>query len=966
MTAVVQRNYSGGELAPSEHGRVDLIKYATGAVTIRNWIVQRHGGLKNRPGTKWTCHSKNMSDKIRLVPFKVSKTETYMHVHTPLAMRVIQNGALVKNSSKTGVISGVASLNPLKLTITSHPFVIGDEITIAAVEGMIQLNGRNFLIDSTTTHTVSLDFLDGTPLDATAFDDYVSGGTADAIFEITTPYTEPDLPEFHKSQTAAVMTLTHQDHPVQNITRIAVDNWLLAEETFVPKVDFASNAGGVRGGSGSKTFKYKVTSIDPNDGQESLPALEAVQTIVSITMSNPVSVQVTGHAYVDGDTVEFDTLVGADELVNRRFFVDRTDANNFTLREEDGTGYVAFTSGNVGVENITILSAADPTSGSPHVLSWDAVTGIDRFAIYKEQNGEYGFIGTATGLTFDDTDIDPAVIDTPPEFNNPFHGTGNYPATSGYFQQRRGFGGPINDTEKTDLSEIGDFKGFRRRRPLQDTDAVRFKIEGNEINDVKHIIQVNGKLVILTESGEWLINGDSNGTVTPLDVYPTQHSYNGASGVQPVVINSTALYVDALSSHIRELNFSFDIDGIDGDDLTINSAHLFDNFQIVAIAYQKSPHSILWVVRSDGVMLGLTFNKSQKLVAWHRHDIDGGLIEDVAVIREGQEEAVYMAVKYSMDITGTDTTQTVRNVERMETHKIKAVKDWVFLDSSDTVDGTNTTAVTMTLSAIAGSPTWDNDEQLTLTASSGFFTQLMVDDNNEIHLTGTRSTKHPITGKTILIPQTILLELEEMTSSTVMKVRPDSIVPSSLQATAVTTWGHAITKVGGAAHLEGEQISVFADSNVLASVKNSKYENIVVENGSFTVAVASVIVHFGRPITADLQTLAIDTVNGETLADKKNNVSNVSVHVNLTRGFWIGSKPPENDENNALEGLSEMGVGSLEESQDPVALTTGVVDVPIKSNYSNGGIFIRHIDPTPAEILQVVPRGKFPISGGAG
>jgi len=970
MTAVVQRSFSGGEIADSMGGRIDLVKYATGAATIRNWIVQRHGGLKNRPGTKWVCHSKNMADKIRLIPFKVSKDETYMHVHTPTAMRVIQNGALVKLAATTDTIEGVPAVSPsVVLTMTGHPFVVGDEVTIDDVIGMIELNGRNFLISNSTANTVTLSFLNGTALLGTGFTTYISGGTVDKIFEITTPYTVSNLPEIHKSQTAAVMTLTHTAHAVRNLTRIAVDDWNLEEETFVPKVANAINGAVAAGGAGSKTFKYKVTSIDPDDGQESLPALDALQSVVSMNLVNPISVEVTAHTYNDGDVVEFAGLGGsngADELVDRRFFVDITDVNNFTLRDENGTGYVTFVAGNVARENLTVTSAADPTSGNPHVISWDAVATINRFSVYKEVNGEYGFIGVAVGLTFDDINIEADTTNTPPEFKNPFFGTDNFPATSGYFQQRRGFARTNNDVEKVDFSEIGDFKGFRRRTPLQDDDAVRFKIEGNEINDVQHIIQVNGKLVILTESGEWLISGDTSGTLTPIEINPNQHSYNGASNIQPVVINSTALYVQALDSTIRELNFSFDIDGISGDDLTLNSAHLFDNFGIVAIAYQKTPHSILWVVRDDGVMLGLTFNKSQKLVAWHRHDIDSGLIEDVAVIREGTEEAVYLAVKYNMDITGTNTFEDVRNVERMETHKIKDIKEWVFTDSAKTVDGRNTdTTHDMTLTAISGSPTWDFGQQLTLTSTDPFFLQGMVDDEDIIQYTGTRDTIHPITGKTIKVPLTILLTIEDLTSTTVVTVRPDALVPPSLRATATDDWAHAITRVSGAAHLEGEQISVFADSNVVASAKNSEVKAIVVNKGTFTIDFPRAVIHYGRPMTADLETLDIDTVDGETLVDKENLVSNVTLYMNQSRSIWVGGKAPSNDANDPLEGLAELKIGSLENLEEPVELLNGAIDIAIAAGYTGGGrVFCRHIDPTPAEILQVAPRGRFPISGG--
>jgi hypothetical protein len=45
-----QRAFAGGELAPSLAARADQTKYLTGLRTCRNWIVQRFGGVANRPG----------------------------------------------------------------------------------------------------------------------------------------------------------------------------------------------------------------------------------------------------------------------------------------------------------------------------------------------------------------------------------------------------------------------------------------------------------------------------------------------------------------------------------------------------------------------------------------------------------------------------------------------------------------------------------------------------------------------------------------------------------------------------------------------------------------------------------------------------------------------------------------------------------------------------------------------------
>jgi len=46
--------------------------------------------------------------------------------------------------------------------------------------------------------------------------------------------------------------------------------------------------------------------------------------------------------------------------------------------------------------------------------------------------------------------------------------------------------------------------------------------------------------------------------------------------------------------------------------------------------YQQEPHSIVWSVRTDGQLIGFTYNKEQDVLGWHRHPIAG---TDAKVLR---------------------------------------------------------------------------------------------------------------------------------------------------------------------------------------------------------------------------------------------------------------------------------------------------------------------------------------------
>jgi len=262
-------------------------------------------------------------------------------------------------------------------------------------------------------------------------------------------------------------------------------------------------------------------------------------------------------------------------------------------------------------------SLTAPTAND-HTISWDDMS-VNEYNVYLEVNGVAGFLGVAGTNSYVNSDATPDLTDTPPIARNPFSGSGNRPATGTYYQGRNVHAGSNNNPETIDLSRSSSFDNFTRSTPSQADDGIRFTAAiSGQVNRVKHLI-VLGKLIIMTSGGEIRANGDSDGVLLPGEINLEQISYYGSGDVAPLLIGSTALFLQARSTIIRDLVNDV-IEGLTSDDLTIFSAHLFDGFTIIEWAYQQIPHSIIWACRSDGTLLGFTYNRKQKLFAWHRHD----------------------------------------------------------------------------------------------------------------------------------------------------------------------------------------------------------------------------------------------------------------------------------------------------------------------------------------------------------
>lgn len=944
MSSLIQRSFAGGEIAPALYARADIVKYTTGLRTCRNFFIMKHGGASNRPGTGFVGEVKDSTKTIKLVPFVFNADQTYVLEFGNLYMRVHRNGAQVTLSSQN--ITAVTNANPAVVTYAgADTYGNGDEVYISGVVGAMAnyINGRNFKVAGLNAgaNTFQLNYLDGTAVNSTGWGAYSSGGTIAEVYEITTPYVEADLPELNYDQSADVITLTHPNYAPRELSRTGHTSWTLSTITFEPSTARPTGCTGTAGAAGSNTYRYKITAINAESFEESLSGLNTTtRNITNITQANPAVVTSNGHGFANGDIVYIASVAGMTQVNGLEFEVANQTANTFELRGIDSTGYTAYSSGGTANRvSIVIASAAAPTSSAPNALSWSLVSGAVEYNVYKELNGVYGFIGVAGSSSFNDTGIEADTTDTPPAIRNPFNATSNYPSTSTYYQQRHLFGNTDNDPEKVWASRSANFKNMTVSSPLQDDDAVTFNLAGRQVNEVRHMIDLT-ELIVLTSGAEWIIKGDEAGILKPGEINPKAVSYNGSSTLPPLIVNNSALYVQARGSIIRDL-LNDAIEGYKGDDLTIFSAHLFEGYTLSNWAYQQNPHSIVWVTRSDGKLIGLTYVRSHQLLAWHRHDFDG-TVENVCVVPEGTEDSLYLCIKRTVN------SKTVRYIERMKTRRVdeNAIEDSVFADCSLSYDGWHTGSTTMTLS---GGTDWTYTEELTLTASAGFF--VSGDVGNAIFLVGSDGTE-------------IRFTISSFTNTTVVKGRAHMTVPAGMRSVAISTWAKAVDEVTGMWHLEGKDVSVFGDGFVVASPNNEAYTVRTVTNGVVTLDKPYAVIHAGLPYISDIETLDIDAPQGETVSDKKKIINRVTLHVEKSRGIWVGPKPPTDDDDDPLEGLREAKVRSNEGYDEPVNLTTDKVEVNIRSEWnSNGRIFVRQVDPVPLSILAAVPAGLVPFRG---
>ncbi|TVM10081.1 hypothetical protein DPQ33_19015, partial [Oceanidesulfovibrio indonesiensis] len=143
-----------------------------------------------------------------------------------------------------------------------------------------------------------------------------------------------------------------------------------------------------------------------------------------------------------------------------------------------------------------------------------------------------------------------------------------YPGTVVYYQERLYFAASKAYPQTIWASRTGDYKDFGKHTPIQDDDRIQRTYAGRQVNEIRHIIDV-GSLMVLTSSGEYVIKGDQNNTLTPSSFTFNSQGNNSSSNVPPIAVANIALFIQEKGSVVRDLAYSYDVDGYQGTDLTI-------------------------------------------------------------------------------------------------------------------------------------------------------------------------------------------------------------------------------------------------------------------------------------------------------------------------------------------------------------------------------------------------------------
>jgi len=838
-------NFTAGELSPRLDGRNDLSKYASGCKTLENFIIYPHGSAARRSGSTFIAEVADSDNKTRLIPFEFSTTQTYMLEFSNLKIRFYKDNGSILEGDKT--ITGITQANPAVVTSNSHGYSNGDEVVITAVVGMTEVNSKRFLVAGVTTNTFQLTDKDGTNINSTGYTAYSSAGTANKVYEITTPYTTAQLFDIKFAQSADVMYITHPSHEVEKLSRTGHTSWTLAD------VDFTNGP-----------FQ------DANTTATTLtPASAGVGTGVNITAS-----AITG--------------------IN------------------DGVGWLA--------------------------------TDVGRQIYF---NSGYATITARTNSTVAVATITTAFANTNPITAwqlGAFSDTTGHPSCVTFFEQRLVFAGTTNQPQAVFFSKSGDYENMDANigGTVADSDAIIYTIASNQVNAIRFMTATR-TLVIGTAGGEFTVSGGgTDSAITPTNILIKKQSNHGAANVDSIAVGNVTLFLQRAKRKIRELAYNFDVDGYIAPDMTILSEHITET-GITQMAYQQEPNQIIWGVRTDGELIGLTYQREQEVLAWHRHIFGGRFgnatitVTDYANIANGTRIILTKAdgttttfTSATSSTTGkfhtaTSNNQTATNLKTL----IDADSDFTATVASNVVTITETSPL-----------------------STGFLTITSLDDSTRLAKTDEGKA---VCESVAVIPtddaeyETWVIVKRTINGSTRRFVEyinnfdfttTDNTTFNFLDS-ALAYSGSAATTMSGLDHLEGQTVSILADG--------ATHPDKTVVSGSITLDRSATDVKIGLAYKSILQTMRLDagSQNG-TSQGKTKRIYEITIRLYESIGVEVG------------ESLDNMERIPFRTSSDPmdegIPVFTGDKAVEFRGNYDTDGfIFVRQTQPLPLTILSLYP-----------
>lgn len=440
-------------------------------------------------------------------------------------------------------------------------------------------------------------------------------------YTLATPFEEIDLPNLQWVQDKDVIYLVDGRHPMQKLSRFALDNWTIE--------DAALNRG-----------PFKVQN------------LKRGKTIQASAATGTVTLTGTGSIF-------------SADWVGSLIRLEPTDFKTIP-------NWVGNVTSAVGDKVIYDGRIYEQTAGTTSGLT----PPVHRFGDVlsdASSNTRYLFISDLVGIVrvtgyTDANTVTAEVIQTIPE---PCIDDATYRWSEGAWSARNGYPSCIEmsdqrlwaantATEPRTIwaSTIGAFQNFE---PSSEPDgSFAYAISATQTQNSIEWMFRGKKGIFIGALGE-VYRGFSNAVgqaIGPTTFDTELVSEDGASLARPISGHGFPMHITRGGRRFQELRYSFEEDGARPLELSLPAQHLGAR-EFRQAVWQSEPQRYAWIRAGDGSLVVMSYDPAQDVLGWAVVPVAGGFVEDMDVTSgiEGGTDIVTMTVR--REIGGS----TVRFVE---------------------------------------------------------------------------------------------------------------------------------------------------------------------------------------------------------------------------------------------------------------------------------------------------------------
>ena len=594
---------------------------------------------------------------------------------------------------------------------------------------------------------------------------YKNGGVITTVgttpYEIVTVFGESQLRDLKFVQSADVVFITHPDVPPQKLTRYDDADWTIEEVNIV-----------------NGPFMDDNTDIDyfikPSDYTGS----------ISLTASGcaPFTEYHVGALWGFKGTRKIETDITAENKYSNEISMGSDDTciidiggtwvGTVTLQRTTDAGdnwvdYYNYTSNIV----TTVIEYEDDVYYRIGVKTGNFTSGTVETKIGKQNQVGYVKITdyvsstVVSGTVIEDLPIKDYTYNWMEGSWSDYNG---YPSCVAFYEERLILASTGYQPQTIWGSVSDDYENFDEG--VGASDAYEFTLASSNINTIVWMVNTFEVLHIGTIGSEWKF-GSKDTPTTPTNVRTNRETSYGSEAIQPVSVGQSILFIQSGGKKLRQRHYNYEADAWISADITVLSEHLFVNNYIYDICYTDNPDPTVWLVRDDGVLVGISYDLQRELIAFHKHTTTGEF-DSIASIPGTDKDELWCIAKRTVG------GETKRFVEQFQTTSWEDIEDGWYVDSGldysgvakDTfsgiehLEGVSVTpvvggAILPDQTVISGTLTFDN-EYTQVTAGLSYSAVLETMPIEVLSTAGTAQTKKKTVKRvSILLYKTLGLDV---------------------------------------------------------------------------------------------------------------------------------------------------------------------------------------------------------------